>query len=475
MSEAASVRDFISDPVEYFDWSATRMWSMPQADRESMQLAGLKIRFGQLRDGVGYLQKLADRQGIDEINSVNAVIPLLFEHTVYKSYPSSLLEKSRFSMINGWLGKLTTVSLKNVDVSHCDSIDSWIETMDRETDLCIHHSSGTSGTVSLFPKSKQELSAFGKLYPLRFQRFRDPRPADPQPKAHVVSPSFRSGSSAHFRINEQYFQRIAHGDETFMHTAFPGAMSADILYLAGRLRAAKARGDLDRLEIAPNLLARLHEFETDQASRAADMQTFLDHITSSLAGQRVFMACAPTYLWPLAQKGLAEGRSGVFAPTSVVSTGGGAKGMVLPDDWKVKVMEFAGVDHLPMNYAMTEMNANNLLCENNKYHVAPWIIPFVLDPDTSEPLPRTGTATGRFAFYDLLPDTHWGGFISGDEVTISWDRECGCGRSGPYLNGTIGRFSDSRGGDDKISCAASAEAHEEAMDFLSEIQAAATA
>jgi hypothetical protein len=121
------------------------------------------------------------------------------------------------------------------------------------------------------------------------------------------------------------------------------------------------------------------------------------------------------------------------------------------------------------------MNANNLLCERDHYHIAPWIIPFVLEPDTSAILPRTGTVTGRFAFYDLLPDTHWGGFISGDEVTMSWDRDCGCGREGPYIQGGIARFSDQRGGDDKISCAASAEAHEEAMDFLSEIQAAAAA
>ena len=130
---------------------------------------------------------------------------------------------------------------------------------------------------------------------------------------------------------------------------------------------------------------------------------------------------------------------------------------------------------MPANYAMTEMNANNLLCENNHYHIAPWIIPFVLDPDTSAILPRTGSVTGRFAFYDLLPDTHWGGFVTGDEVTMTVDRACGCGREGPYIDATIARYSEMRGGDDKISCAASAEAHEEAMDFLTQIQTAAAA
>ena len=475
MADLTATKDFISDPVEYFDWSATRMWTMPRAEREAKQWEGLKCRFDELRDRIGYLKKLADRDCIDKLEKLDDVIPLLFEHTVYKSYPTSLLEKSRFGLINRWLGKLTTVPLAQVDVSRCDSIDSWVAVMDQQTELCIHHSSGTSGTVSLFPKTKTEISAFGKLYPLRFQKFGDPRPAEPQPKAHVISPSFRSGSSAHFRINEQYFQRIAHGDESFMHMAFPGHMSADVLYLAGRIRAAKARGDLDKLEVPATLLERLNQFETNAAMRATQMQEFLEEVTTRLAGQRIFMACAPTYLWPLAKKALDRGLENVFAPDSVVSTGGGAKGMDLPDDWKQRVMQFAGVSHIPSNYAMTEMDANNMLCEHDHYHIAPWIIPFVLDPDTSLPFPRTGVVTGRMAFYDLLPDTHWGGFISGDEVTMNWDHDCGCGREGPFIEKTISRYSEKRGGDDKISCAASAEAHEEAMDYLSEVQSAAVA
>lgn len=467
--------DFISDPVEYFDWSLTGLWTMPDEDRRAYQLAGLKHRFNELRDRIPFVKKLADRDGVDEISELEDILPLLLEHTVYKSYPSSLLEKNKFKLINSWLEKLSTQNLSHVDVSECDSIDSWLDVMDAQTELLIHTSSGTSGTVSLFPKSKIEVSTFSKQYPLRFQTFGDARPSEPQPKAHVIVPSYRGGGSAHFRINEQYFKRIAHDDEGYMHIAFPGRMSADILYLAGRLRAAKARGELDRLEIAPNVMARLEQFETSAAHRGELMHTFLEDVTNSLAGERVFMACAPTYLWPLAEKSLAAGKRGVFSPDSVISTGGGAKGMVLPDDWKESVKLFAGVKSVPVNYSMTEMTANNMLCDLGQYHVAPWIIPFVLDPDTSKSLARTGTVTGRMAYYDLNPDTHWGGFISGDEVTLTWDQPCGCGRTGPHIKSPIGRYSEQRGGDDKISCAASAEAHEEAMDFLSQAHLGAAA
>jgi phenylacetate-coenzyme A ligase PaaK-like adenylate-forming protein len=466
--------DFITDPVEYFDWSLTRLWALPEADRQTYQAAGLKYRFEQLRDRIPYLKKLADRDGVTAVDALEDVVPLLFEHTVYKSYPASLLEKNRFGMLNSWLEKLSTVKLSDIDVSGCDSIDSWLDVMDANCELVIHHSSGTTGTVSLFPKAKSELDAMGKQYPLRFQSFGDPRPQDTQPKAHVIIPTFRSGGSAHFRINDVYWRRVAQCDDAYMHVAFPGRMSADILYLAGRIRAAKARGELDRIEIAPNLLGRLNQFETSQAQRTEQMREFLDEVTTKLAGQRVFLTAAPTYLWPLAEKGLAAGRHDVFAPSSVVSTGGGAKSMALPPDWRDKLRYFAGVRHIPVNYSMTEMTANNMMCTNGNYHIAPWIIPLVLDPDTSQLLPRTGTVTGRMAFYDLLPDTHWGGFITGDEVTIT-HKPCGCGRTGPHLASTIGRYSEQRGGDDKISCAASVEAHEEAMDFLAQIHAPSAA
>jgi len=68
---------------------------------------------------------------------------------------------------------------------------------------------------------------------------------------------------------------------------------------------------------------------------------------------------------------------------------------------------------------------------------------------------------------DLMPDSYWGGLVSGDEVTMAgWDEPCACGRTGPYLESTIRRFSEAQGGDDKINCAGAPEAHDRAIDFL---------
>jgi hypothetical protein len=99
--------------------------------------------------------------------------------------------------------------------------------------------------------------------------------------------------------------------------------------------------------------------------------------------------------------------------------------------------------------------------------VQPWIIPFVLDPETSEPRPRTGVQVGRAAVYDVLNRSHWGGVISGDEVTVDWDLVCPCGQTSVAFEHDIIRYSDKQGvEDDRITCAATHEVHNEAVNFM---------
>ena len=161
------------------------------------------------------------------------------------------------------------------------------------------------------------------------------------------------------------------------------------------------------------------------------------------------------------------GIKGVFAGDSAVLTGGGTKGFVLPDNFIEVIKEFMGVDTIQEGYGMSEIGGFHWACEHGHYHLSPWVIPFVLDPETSEPLPRAGTVTGRAAFYDLLNDSHWGGIISGDEVTIHWDTPCPCGRKSVYLSHDIIRYSDKEGiEDDRISCSATQQVQDEVVNFM---------
>ena len=194
---------------------------------------------------------------------------------------------------------------------------------------------------------------------------------------------------------------------------------------------------------------------------------FFGETIESLKGKRIWLLGTWNTLYEMARAGLDRGMSNVFAPDSLVSTGGGAKGQAVPDGWEDVVQRFTGVDGLQHAYGMSELMAMNKMCERERYHLEPWIVPFVLDPEDGHVLPGDGEQTGRGAFFDLSADTSWGGFISGDEITLSRE-PCECGWTTPHIARKIERYSDKRGGDDKISCAASDEAHASALEVLND-------
>jgi hypothetical protein len=176
-------------------------------------------------------------------------------------------------------------------------------------------------------------------------------------------------------------------------------------------------------------------------------------------------------MYELAVEGLKRGVKNVFAKDSAILTGGGLKGFVLPDGYMDVIQEFLGVDRIQEGYGMSEISAFHWACDEKHYHVQPWVIPFLLDPDTSEPLPREGVRTGRAAFYDFLNNSHWGGIISGDEITIDWNTPCRCGLASVHIAHEIMRYSEKQGvEDDRISCSATEEVKSEALRFLSGIE-----
>jgi hypothetical protein len=470
VADAALTR-FLEDPSEYFAHSLTRMLSAPATELHELQLAGVRRRYEQFRHRIPMLERLADQRGVQAIGELDDVLPLLFDHAIYKSYPSVLLEKQRFAQLTAWLQKLTTHDLSNVDVSSCHSIDEWLVTLNRGTPLAVCHTSGTSGTMSFLPWAKGEWRKMFRQYPvLFFQTFGQPAQRLTIPlNIHCIYPYFRSGGLSHTLANDAIVEIIA-GDEARFHAAFPQRLSADLLLLAAKRKAAAARGAPADVDVSPQLLARRDQFEAMQRDMPARIADFFALMRTQLAGERVFILATSNLLYSMAESGLKQGVRKIFSPDSVVVTGGGGKGIVLPPDWQATVCDFLGVERLHNNYGMSEMAGQFSGCERGNYHAAPWIVPFILDPQTRAPLPRTGRRTGLFAFYDLLPDSRWGGFVTGDEVTLDWDTPCGCGRTAPFLHPDIHRYSNrAAGDDDKISCAETSEAYEEALDFLNDV------
>jgi hypothetical protein len=156
----------------------------------------------------------------------------------------------------------------------------------------------------------------------------------------------------------------------------------------------------------------------------------------------------------------------IFAPGSIGMTGGGNKDGALLPNWLDLVREFTGIRKWAMNYGMSEMISMIPMGDEGWYHVPPYVIPFLLDPVSGALLPRNGVVTGRLAFYDLLAQTNWGGVISGDRVTIDWDGLSPSGRKAPRIQSDITRYSAEITGEDKVTCAATADQTDAALQAL---------
>ncbi|OBE95646.1 hypothetical protein [Mycobacterium sp. 852002-10029_SCH5224772] len=470
---ARPLSEFMNDPISFFGHSYTRMHSIGRRELEELQRQAMRIRFAEHYRSIEILRKLADRLGISALDRFDDVVPLMFSHTAFKSYPAALIDKKRFDLMTQWLDKLTSYDLSGVDTTGCAGIDDWIDRLDEQTPLEVITSSGTTGTISILPKDKRGAEEGMVLWKIcLFQTFgQEPTEAELNPSVDVVWPNFASGKLGHLRIANMIKRGFTGGDETRFHALYPGAIDTDLMFLASKMRAAASRGELDRLEVDPALAARKDEFIAMQARQADDMEAFFTRLSDQLRGKRVFMLGTYHLMYDIAKAGLQRGVRNVFAPDSAILTGGGMKGVALPDDFMDVIKEFLGVDRIQVGYGFSESSTFHWGCSQGRYHVAPWVIPFVLDPDTSEPLPRTGIQTGRAAVYDILLRAHWGGVISGDEVIINWDLRCPCGQVSVAFEPEITRYSEKQGvDDDRITCAATQEVHNEAVNFMKGVE-----
>lgn len=442
--------------------------SMPEAEIDRIAIEGIKSRFVELRDKLPMLDRLADEQGVEKINELNDAAKLLFQHSVYKSYPVSFIEKGRFDRLTKWLDGLTTVDLSNLDVDGVEGIDDWIDILDKQTAVRIVHSSGTSGKLSFLPRSTAEtdlsIQNWRLLHEDALADFGDDAPNIED--VPVVYPGYRTAAMAQQRMLNRLVETVFGGDQSKFITLHQGRMSADALSLGGRLQVGAQKGELGEIELSPTLIARRDELIRNMANASTRMAEFIMSVAKSLGGRSVSMLAMVSQLYDIGKAASANGISRAFSPASNIMFGGGWKGQAAPDDWEAVISDFLGVEDLRMGYGMTECIAATRACEHGHYHIFPFHIPFILDPVTGDPYPRSGVQTGRFGVFDLGATSYWGGFLSGDKVTISYDR-CACGRTTAALQkDSIRRYTEEEGGDDKITCAGAPEAHDNALAYL---------
>lgn len=452
-------------PEKWLDNGYEPLFEMSWRDCEAAQVAALKMRFEQLKDSVAALQKLAKREGIRRVESIEDGLPLLFDHRVLKSYPLAIIEKRDFAKLNAWLDRLTTHDLSKVDLSGLTMIDEWLDRLD-DFGMLVGHSSGTTGKLSFVPRSRVEFPAWQRSYN---EASRATTGVDPFTE-HVDSffPGYRGGHQMMMKMLSLFNIPAAGGPEHY-HTLYQTHISADLMSLAARMQAAEDRGELDKLGLDPALLKARQELIAQAKRREQDIEAWFFKLFEEFRGKRVKLGGTFADLIRTARSGIEKGLKPEFAPNSFILTGGGMKGFKdAPEDWEGFVKDYFGIATIGMFYGMSEVMGMAPRCKEKFFHILPHTIPLLFDRDMKL-LPRKGVQTGRYGFYDLMAQTYWGGFISGDQVTIHWEEDCPCGWKGPRIGPVITRFAEMEGGDDKITCAGTAQAYNDFMNYISEV------
>ena len=414
-----------------------------------LRLACANERFEEQRSSVRALDARARESGIDRIKSRDDLVPLLFAHSVYKSYPESFIAQNRWKNMSVWLDTVVNGSVSGVDVSGCRDIDDWIDRLDAAGFHAIV-SSGTSGKNSFLMMDDVDLDVLLRLQVHLFAYPYVIEPRNDRPVTIMAPANVRMRLGYSYRAYGKCFAR-------------PGAIHsltdepvrvADTLRQVG-MRRAMADGTAKPSEIAA------YEAEVQARSKrvASDLHVMMERILSYRNEPQIING-PWTMAWRLMEEAHAAGiPDGSFHPETIVSIAGGLKGLTLPADYQDQMDRFLGPVRRPKLYAMSEQFVVAPGCEYGVYHWPKALELFILDESGEHivPIDASGRATGRVAFYDPMWHGRWGGIVTGDKATASY-QPCPCGRIGPTIEDPIVRYSElSVGGDDKLTCGGTIE------------------
>lgn len=435
--------DLIVDPDDAY--------SRSPAELAALQLKAAQELFEERSRQIPLVRKRAEEAGITSIRKFEELVPLLFAHTVYKSYPTSFLEQGRWDRMLQWLNTLSVADTTDVDVAGVTDVDQWIERL-WQAGHRVLATSGSSGKCSFLNHTNGD-------YAMKTRHFRF-SVGWPYVRASRDRPVFWLGplQGPNSAIEAAQISAENWGRPGDVHALTDQPLRITEVSRLAAMRKKMADGTATPLDIK--------EIETEGKKKAHEQVAALRALADKILAHRH----EPIYLTGMwAQHMLIIQRArelgindGEFHPQTVIGAGGGVKGISLPPDYKEQVAKFYGNVIRPGAYGMTEMMHLMPRCEAGRYHRAPGLIMLVLDRDGERLLtPADATknqAEGRFGFLDLGYEGRWGGLITGDKVTIDFSPRCECGRPGPTLLDNITRWAQI-GEDDHIGCAGTIDAY----------------
>jgi hypothetical protein len=419
-------------------------------DLAELQLAAARERFADHRQRIGILRRRAEDSGVTDIAGPDDLVPLLFPHSTYKSYPAKWLTDGQWDRLIRWFGTVSATPMDGVKLDGVADVDDWLDRLAAAG----HHvfsSSGTSGRASFVDQNSLDVDRVGRLLAKQFG-WPDPVPITNEWAVFYLVPARGPGRITYgFQAQARWQARKG---TAFALTDVPIRLGH--LNRLTALEAAISAGTATPADIADFNALRSQQLPDLTDAFLSFGERMLEFRDSPIAFQGQWPQ-AYRLMTLLREQGVPDGG---WHPKSVIFIGGGTKGVPLPPDYREQLASFFGGARHYRAYGMSENSTHAPMCEAGRYHTPPWQIVYVLDETGEHAAPRdSGPVTGRGAAMDMAWDGHWGGLIGGDWVTVDYGR-CACGRPGPSIADSVVRYADVSGGpDDKLSCAAAIDVY----------------
>jgi hypothetical protein len=378
------------------------------------------------------------------------IVPLLFAHTAYKSYPEDWLIEHRWDRLRKWLDTVSTHRVKPMDTGDVRNLDDWLQRLEAHGHF-VSCSSGTTGKCAMMNATQADLnfSGHGLLQGIIWAGLA------PNRDRLIVSLGQVASTPRNRATGLPMVQAFSPAGVAPIMPKVPPITIGGITEMVA-LRKKMAAGTAKPTEIA--------YVEAQSAERAKAVESSLEQAVDALLENRreklhILGLFGPLY--QVAERIRARGCSGKDFQENTSFISGGLKSAQLPPNYREFVFETFNLtpQRVCQAYGMQELNTTAIRCKAGRYHMPPWLILLLLDEPGEKLIepPASGEIEGRAAFFDLSLEGRWGGVISGDKVRATWAR-CACGNASPSVNAEIQRYADLAGGD-KIACAGTIDAY----------------
>ncbi len=424
------------------------------ADIRPLQVEALNERFHERKDRIRLLSHRAEEAGAREIRCVEDMVPLLFPHTAYKSYPESFLMDEKWDRLTKWVGTVSSHPIEGVDLEGTGDVDDWIARLSAKG-YFISCSSGTTGKSAMLIASQKDMD-WSKLDTVGV--FSWGSGVEPAQDRQMIGCAPVASVPKNLTIDEAQREAFCHPEWPRWNYPVPPITVGSLTKMVV-MRKKISDGTATPQEIA--------DFDSTSAERQKILDDAIQLTADEIVARRdrkLMVSGLWSGLYAVAKAVRDRGYSAKdFNADNCIYVGGGLKRAQLPADYQEFVHETFNIPHNRdfQNYSMQELNSGMPKCrECGRYHVPPWIIPMVLDKEGDSMVPYDlggGEIEGRAAFFDLSMDGRWGGVISGDRIEIDHNPS-GCSHKGPTIRNNIARYADLEG-DDKIGCAGTIDAY----------------